>query len=511
MIKRELKHVSKSDPTYTPHQSVSIVQAVKKTGRPYKIKEMSHKNFFNITNLGTSYENANCFRNTRNRVEKINESELVGVSSRAKIYLSIGRTKELETLGHVLGQCPKGELVINARHHRVRHALATSLKTLNWEIHEEVHCVSSDGSFRRADNGHLKRALVLDPTIRFERNLNQATEVDIEKKSIYEPGLPYLSQKHNGCEENRYQERETNKEENYNNDYQGEEDCDIRDEKNLNTISNNRKFLLNWSIEDPFSRAYFIRHPGIDERFNDGSVGADDDDCYCPMFTRSFFIRHTVGLYPTDLIFGLHRTQCDCSYFLFPNFMEWISSLQMTANLAAVRSVPGRSLDGIRCRHGCPEIETLAHVLGFCEQRLLLRNSTHHLIRPKIVVALRNKGWIVEEEISCLVENGSTRRVDILVYKADTKQGIIVDPTIRFEVECHQLAEVHLEKKTIYEPTVNYFKLKYTLIHVEVFGLLIGARGTIPAFFEEFRRQFALPTSLRDDIVIIVLKNPAKS
>lgn len=185
---------------------------------------------------------------------------------------------------------------------------------------------------------------------------------------------------------------------------------------------------------------------------------------------------------------------------------EWISSLKMTANLAAVRSVPGRSLDGTRCRHGCPEIETLAHVLGFCEQGLLLRNSRHHLVRSKIAAALRTKGWIVEEEISCLAENGSTRRVDILAYNADTKQGIIVDPTIRFEVECHQSAEVHLEKKSIYEPTVNYFKLKYALIHVEVFGLLIGARGTIPAFFEEFRRQFALPTSLRDDIVIIVLK-----
>ncbi|KAJ4445831.1 hypothetical protein ANN_12516 [Periplaneta americana] len=33
---------------------------------------------------------------------------------------------ELETLGHVLGQCPKGELLINVRHHRVRHALAIS-------------------------------------------------------------------------------------------------------------------------------------------------------------------------------------------------------------------------------------------------------------------------------------------------------------------------------------------------------------------------------------------------
>ncbi|KAJ4441157.1 hypothetical protein ANN_11008 [Periplaneta americana] len=185
---------------------------------------------------------------------------------------------------------------------------------------------------------------------------------------------------------------------------------------------------------------------------------------------------------------------------------EWISSLKMTANLAAVHSVPGRSLDGTQCRYGCLEIETLAHILGFCEQGLLLRNSRHHLVRSKIAAALRNKGWIVEEEISCLAENGSTRQVDILAYNADTKQGIIVDRTIRSEVECHQSAEVHLEKKSIYEPTVNYFKLKYALIHVEVFGLLIGTRGTIPAFFEEFQWQFALPTSLRDDIVIMVVQ-----
>ncbi|KAJ4435443.1 hypothetical protein ANN_18058 [Periplaneta americana] len=128
-------------------------------------------------------------------------------------------------------------------------------------------------------------------------------------------------------------------------------------------------------------------------------------------------------------------------------------------------------------------------------------------VTPQILkLRVGNLGWLVEEEISCLAENGSTRRVDILAYNAHTKQGIIVNLTIRFKIGCHQSAEVHLEKKPIYEPTVNYFKLKYALIHVEVFGLLTGVRGTIPAFFEELRRQFALPTSLRDDIVIIVLK-----
>ncbi|KAJ4428832.1 hypothetical protein ANN_25825 [Periplaneta americana] len=162
-----------------------------------------------------------------------------------------------------------------------------------------------------------------------------------------------------------------------------------------------------------------------------------------------------------------------------------------------------RSLDGTRCRHGCPEIETLAHVLGFCEQGLLLRNSRHHLVRSKVAATLRNKGWIVEEEISCLAENGSMKRVDILAYNADTKQGIIVDPTIRFEVECHQSAEVHLEKKSIYEPTVNYFKLKYALIHVEAYSESEYDGLLLKKIFHNFRRVYI---NVNIEIVLEMIK-----
>ncbi|KAJ4436034.1 hypothetical protein ANN_18661 [Periplaneta americana] len=94
-------------------------------------------------------------------------------------------------------------------------------------------------------------------------------------------------------------------------------------------------------------------------------------------------------------------------------------------------------------------------------------DAKHYISGAEVLLQDSMEGWVVEEEISCLAENGSTRRVDILAYNADTKQGIIVDPTIRFEVECHQSAEIHLEKKSIYEPIANYFKLKYALIHVE--------------------------------------------
>ena len=35
----------------------------------------------------------------------------------------------------------------------------------------------------------------------------------------------------------------------------------------------------------------------------------------------------------------------------------------------------------------------------------------------------------------------------------------------------------------IYEPTVSYYKTKYKLQEIEVLGLMVGARGTIPGFF----------------------------
>ncbi|KAJ4450401.1 hypothetical protein ANN_01825 [Periplaneta americana] len=103
------------------------------------------------------------------------------------------------------GNEPPGSLKV------IKNPFSSSLDTLSTELFQSspVNTVpyKSHNQLERLENigradviaisGRLKRALVLDPTIRFERNLNQATEVDTEKKSIYEPCLPYLSQKYN--------------------------------------------------------------------------------------------------------------------------------------------------------------------------------------------------------------------------------------------------------------------------------------------------------------------------
>ncbi|KAJ4429872.1 hypothetical protein ANN_22076 [Periplaneta americana] len=77
-----------------------------------------------------------------------------------------------------------------------RTGIADVLKRRGWEVYEEIHCVSSLDSNRRADIVAIHRTqskgLVLDPTIRFERDALQAQHVDEEKKSIYESCIPYL-------------------------------------------------------------------------------------------------------------------------------------------------------------------------------------------------------------------------------------------------------------------------------------------------------------------------------
>ena len=161
---------------------------------------------------------------------------------------------------------------------------------------------------------------------------------------------------------------------------------------------------------------------------------------------------------------------------------EWREALKLQGNVAPVRAIHGRSLDGTRCRH-CSEKETLAHVLGFCPFGELLRNNRHHRIRSKIAASLLERNFETYEEVHCIAENGSSRRVDILTIDRKNKSGFIVDPTVRFEINAEQPAMVDREKKEIYEPTVEYFKNKYGLKEVSVIGLLVGSRGTITKEF----------------------------
>ena len=79
------------------------------------------------------------------------------------------------------------------------------------------------------------------------------------------------------------------------------------------------------------------------------------------------------------------------------------------------------------------------------------------------------------------------------------------------ETNLERPVEVSQEKKTIYEATFPDLVQKYQMegYDTEGIGLMIGSRGTIPKFFDNFRREFLLSASLTHRIVISVLKDSA--
>lgn len=184
---------------------------------------------------------------------------------------------------------------------------------------------------------------------------------------------------------------------------------------------------------------------------------------------------------------------------------EWIAALKLQYNMVPVRALPGRSRDGIRCRY-CNETETLAHVLGSCPRSALLRNTRHHMIRSRIASALKQKKFEVFEEVSCIADGGSSRRIDIIAIDRNKNTAIILDPTVRCESGAEQPNEVHLEKCKIYEPTIRYFQDFYNIQNITVMGLLIGARGSIPKFVVTALKNLGLGKELFLDLALLSLK-----
>ncbi|KAJ4446752.1 hypothetical protein ANN_13449 [Periplaneta americana] len=152
----------------------------------------------------------------------------------------------------------------------------------------------------------------------------------------------------------------------------------------------------------------------------------------------------------------------------------------------------------------CTEIETLPHILGFCQHGTLIRNTRHHAIRELIAKSLPSF-YEVHQEVHCLAKDGSYRRVDIIAIDRKNDRAIIIDPTVCFETAVERPVAVHEEKKTIYDPTIQYFRDYYHIQgQIEVFGVLFGARGTIPKFSVECFESFGIPLNILKIITIDV-------
>lgn len=79
LIEREVKRSLKAAPIYTPEHFVTIIRSAKKTGRPYKVFEMTHEDFFDIKNLPGCPETG-CLKNKLKEVVKISKIAVLKVT-----------------------------------------------------------------------------------------------------------------------------------------------------------------------------------------------------------------------------------------------------------------------------------------------------------------------------------------------------------------------------------------------------------------------------------------------
>ena len=128
----------------------------------------------------------------------------------------------------------------------------------------------------------------------------------------------------------------------------------------------------------------------------------------------------------------------------------------------------------------------------------LSANLRYHRVRSLIAQPLREKHLTVHEEVSDIADKGTTRRIDIIAFTPDASTAINLDPTVLLETRTHQSIEVNLEKRNIYLPTITYYEKKYKL--------MIGARGTIPAFFRKFCLEYNLGTSFIQSVTHAAMK-----
>ncbi|KAJ4426632.1 hypothetical protein ANN_26430 [Periplaneta americana] len=120
--------------------------------------------------------------------------------------------------------------------------------------------------------------------------------------------------------------------------------------------------------------------------------------------------------------------------------------------------------------------------------------------------ALRSKNLDVHEEVHCIADGGSNRRLDIIAINRNKQTAEIIDPTIRFEISTTQPSEVNEEKKKIYEPTIQYLSAKYNIEKNHSYRSLLRSERHHPESLCKVEEKYKLTRDLQDAIVTTIIK-----
>ena len=138
-----------------------------------------------------------------------------------------------------------------------------------------------------------------------------------------------------------------------------------------------------------------------------------------------------------------------------------------------------------------------------------MRLSRHNKVKHTLTSLLRGKGLDCIEEVQCTDQNGSIRKVDIVVFEPGSNRAFMVDPTVRYEHNGNIGQDVQEEKMRLYASCADslnaIYKQRFGQRDFQVFGLWIGGRGTIGLEMVKFFEFFRLPKRVLPDLAEMVL------
>lgn len=157
---------------------------------------------------------------------------------------------------------------------------------------------------------------------------------------------------------------------------------------------------------------------------------------------------------------------------------EFINALKIRTNVFPVRMVTSRGAENrhTECRRCGDPFETLSHVLGQCAEVKGARIERHHKLCKALIhkVGRIDDSIRVVKETTFISDKGQRKRPDVVFIIGN--RGVIVDPTIRFEVGM-SLSEAYRHKCDWYKDIVGAVKKDLGVTEVSVHGLVVGARG----------------------------------
>ena len=148
-------------------------------------------------------------------------------------------------------------------------------------------------------------------------------------------------------------------------------------------------------------------------------------------------------------------------------------------------------------------------MLGVCSFEALLRDKRHNDVKWTLLKLLREKGYDCFDEVQCVDNGGSIRRIDILAFDPRTDEAYVIDPSVRFETNRDMDAEVQDDKVRIYRGCIQDLARRYRHYgerKFEVIGLWFGSRGAIGTgvleFFERFRLDKKILPRIAEEILV---------